>query len=207
MQDLNLDDKNLFEALAALLAEDIDPSERAADLWERYGQERAVMVLDSSGFSRVSEQHGIIHFLSRLVLMRNLVAPVLRDNGYHEFHFQADNIFATFNTPDEAIRAAVEAHRTVHRNNLMLTDEEPFRVCIGIGYGRLLYSETLEGYFGEEMNLASKLGEDVAEGGETLITANAYAAASPDVLKGFAPEEESIAGLDLHYYKRKLEFY
>jgi len=206
MQDPQLDDKNLFEALAELLAEDTDPSTRAADLWERYGEERAVMVLDSSGFSRVSEQHGIIHFLSRLVLMRNLVAPVLEEHGYHEFHFQADNIFATFDSPDAAIRAAMAAHRTVHRDNLMLTDEEPFRVCIGIGFGRLLYSETLEGYFGEEMNLASKLGEDVADGGETLITPGAYAAASADVLHGFEPADANISGLDLHYYRRKLRF-
>ena len=44
----------------------------------------------------------------------------------------------------------------------MLSDSERMRVSIGIGYGDLLYSETLEGYFGEEMNYASKLGEDLA---------------------------------------------
>jgi|TARA_B100001971_G_scaffold167569_1_gene158769 hypothetical protein len=63
-------DKNLFETLGELLDQNIDPNARSDEIWKRYGQHRAVMMLDSSGFSRVSEQLGIIHFLTRLVLMR-----------------------------------------------------------------------------------------------------------------------------------------
>ncbi len=66
----------------------------------------------------------------------------------------------------------------------MLTEEEPFTVCIGIGHGRKLYSETLEGYFSEEMNFASKLEEDTVDGRETLITRNVYAALSDDLSGG-----------------------
>ena len=40
--------------------------------------------------------------------------------------------------------------------------------------GTLIYSSALEGYFGDEMNLASKLGEDLVRGKETLLTAPAY---------------------------------
>jgi class 3 adenylate cyclase len=144
MNDRNAERKNLFETLAELLAQDIDPNTRAEELWQRFGQERAVMVLDSTGFSRVSERHGIIHFLARLVLMRERVVPVLQRQGSREFNFAADNVFATFDSASAAIRAAEAAHAAIFASHLMLTEEEPFRICIGIGYGRLLYSETLE---------------------------------------------------------------
>lgn len=194
-------DRNLFQTLAQLLDQNIDPNSRADEIWARYGQHRAVMMLDSCGFSRVSEQLGIIHFLSRLVLMRNMVQPVLEEHGTVDFHVAADNIFATFNSPDDAIGAAQAAHDAVYGNNLMLTDSEPFRICIGIGYGRLLYSETLEGFFGDEMNLASKLGEDTAEGGETLLTCNAYNSASHHLVQEYQEKQVVVSGIKINYYR------
>ncbi len=85
----------------------------------------------------------------------------------------------------------------------MLTEEEPFTVCIGIGYGRKLYSETLEGYFSEEMNFASKLGEDTVDGRETLITRNVYAALSDDLSGGVECATISVGGMDLAYYRHR----
>lgn len=107
-------------------------------------------------------------------MMRQIVEPILKTYSNRNFKFEADNVYAIFDHPDDAVRAALDTHEAVHQSKLMLTENEPFRVCIGIGYGNLLYSETLGGYFGEEMNLASKLGEDTAEGGETLLTWAAY---------------------------------
>ena len=96
----------------------------------------------------------------------------------------------------------------------MLTGSEPFRVCVGIGYGRMLYSETLEGYFGGEMNLACKLGgemnlacklgEDVALGGETLITTAAYENADPALVKSFTQKSLRIAGIDATYFRHQV---
>ncbi len=193
--------KNLFQHLDELLADNIDPLERESEIWDRYGQTVAVMILDSSGFSRVSETHGILHFLSRLVLMRKVVQPVLQTYNEIGFKFEADNLYAVFSGPDDAIKAALAAHEVVHDNHIMLTDNEPFRVCIGIGYGRLLYSETLEGYFGEEMNLASKLGEDTAGGGETLITQAAWEHADAELVEPFEKRELEIAGIQAPYYR------
>ncbi|MFP6809065.1 MAG: adenylate/guanylate cyclase domain-containing protein [Pseudomonadales bacterium] len=196
---------NLFHHLDELLAKKIDPVDHEAEIWERYGQTVAVMILDSSGFSRISEEHGILHFLTRLVLMRNVVQPVIEEHSHVEFKFEADNLYAVFNHPDDAIRAAMKAHSVVKENNIMLTHKEPFRVCIGIGYGKLLYSETMEGYFGEEMNLASKLGEDTAEGGETLLTNAAFEHADPDLVKPFERMFLSIAGIEASYYRHQFE--
>lgn len=195
--------ENLFEHLESLIEKGVDPVDYEEQVWQRYGKTVSVMVLDSSGFSRVSEEHGILHFLSRLMLMRRAVKPIIEANNAIDFHFEADNVFAVFEHPDDAIRTAVMCHEAVFDNNVMLTEIEPFQVCIGIGYGPMLYSETLEGYFGEEMNLASKLGEDTADGGETLVTERAYACASVDLVKLFEKRTASVSGLAFPYYRRQ----
>jgi hypothetical protein len=63
----------------------------------------------------------------------------------------------------------------------------------------------MEGYFGEEMNLASKLGEDTAEGGETLLTNLAYESADPELVKSFKPASLSISGIEATYYQHQYE--
>jgi adenylate cyclase len=194
---------NLFEHLGELIDADIEPVEREAEIYERYGQTVSVMILDSSGFSRVSEKHGILHFLTRLVMMRQIVEPILESYNNRDFKFEADNVYAVFDHPSDAVRAALEAHEAVHDSGLMLTENEPFRVCVGIGYGKMLYSETLEGYFGEEMNLASKLGEDTAEGGETLITRAAYESADPELVKLFDKQTLNLAGIEAIYFRHR----
>jgi len=51
------------------------------------------------------------------------------------------------------------------------------------------------------MNFASKLGEDTANGGETLITQNAYALASVKHQDKFTIDRTQVSGIDLTYYR------
>src|SRR5256886_5385868 len=51
----------------------------------------------------------------------------------------------------------------------MLPDEFDMHGEFGIGYGEILVIEN-EDIFGSEVNLASKLGEDLAQRGEILLT-------------------------------------
>ena len=110
-----------------------------------------------------------------------------------------------FEEADEAILCAKAIHACLHEAEIMLTDSERFKVCIGIGYGKMLYSETLEGYFSEEMNFASKLGEDTANGNETLITASAFERASDSVVSDFVNKKVSVSGVDLSYFCHRFE--
>ena len=192
---------NLFQNMAALIEKGIDPTSCEELLWDRYGETVATLILDTTGFSRVTESHGIVHFLSRLMQLRALCQPIFEQYNSKRFHFEADNGFAIFSNIDDAIKSAIAVHEAVYAAGLMLTDEERFRVCIGLGYGKMLYSETLEGHFSEEMNFASKLGEDIADGDEILITKNAYNNADKDLLGDFTKSETRISGLDLCYYR------
>ena len=65
----------------------------------------------------------------------------------------------------------------------------------------MLWSKTLEGYFGQEINLASKLGEDTAVGGETLISENAHRHADQGLVSGFSKSHLQISGIEATYYR------
>lgn len=195
-------EENLFQCMSRMINSDIDPSDQQAEIWDRYGEKVAVLILDSAGFSRVTESHGIVYFLSRLMLLRNLVEPLLDAHNCKHLNFRADNAFAFFDEVDDAIACAKELHNKVFESGLMLTESERFRVSIGIGYGDMLYSETLEGYFSEEMNFASKLGEDLARSNETRITVNAYNHAQPYLVEGFTLQRAEMSGLALKHYRQ-----
>ncbi len=198
---MTCNNNNLFQTMAGMLARGQNPVDHQDEIWSRYGETVATLVMDSSGFSRVSQSHGIVHFLAVLMRLREITQPLFEAHGGRRVKFHADNAFACFTTVDEAIRASLTLHQTIREASLMLTEEEPFQVCIGIGYGHMLYSETLEGYFADEMNLASKLGEDTAAGGETLLTCNAFENASEAMRAGFAPADCEVSGLNLDYYR------
>lgn len=193
--------ETLFERMANLLAAGIEPESRQDELWQRYGETVAVLVLDSTGFTRVSQSHGILHFLSRVMQLRELCIPLLAEHQCKRHHFEADNMYAAFDSVDECLRAALALHRAVFESKLQLTDSERYRVSIGIGFGKLLYSQTLEGYFGDEMNIACKLGEDIADGDETLLSEAAFAAANPTLVDGFESRESTISGVRLPHYR------
>ena len=62
-------------------------------------------------------------------------------------------------------------------------------LCVGIGYGRVLRIGDRD-VFGQEVNAASKLGEDLATAGEILVTEAVRADASS--LEGVAYEPLAI---------------
>jgi hypothetical protein len=142
-------------------------------IWKRFGTECAMLVLDSTGFARTTRARGIICYLDPFLKMREIVGPVFERHRSLAWRSGADNLFAEFATADRALQAALDTHVAVEKADLMLTETEPYRVCIGIGFGRVLAAGA-KGVYGDEMNMASKLGEDVAEGGETLVTESAH---------------------------------
>ncbi len=142
-------------------------------VWERHGITCAMLALDSSGMTRITRAHGIVHFLSCYVQMRDVAQVILERHGCRAWRSFADNLFAEFPTTDAALSAALEIHRTLRERGILLTAGEPYRVCIAIGHGRVL-DNGAHGVLGDEMNVTAKLGEDIAAAGETLLTSAGY---------------------------------
>ena len=144
-------------------------------IWSMLGEEWAVLCSDMSGFSRRTEEFGIIHFLSLIHEMHKLMKPVLLAHNGMLIKEEADNLFVIFRDPKQAIHCALDMHRATIRYNENKTTDYQIAVCIGIGFGKILKLGD-EDCFGSEINLSFKLGEDIAGPRETLLTHSAYEA-------------------------------
>jgi class 3 adenylate cyclase len=82
---------------------------------------------------------------------------------------------ALFQEPHSALDASLEIHRRVQVLPTHGAGPPPAECCIGIGFGAV-YAIGPNRAMGDEMNRTSKLGEDTARGGETLVTEGAYRA-------------------------------
>lgn len=170
-----------LEQLLARYTEAADPGARAQitrELWETYGRRVAVFISDLSGFSRRTRQHGIVHFLAVIHRCRGLLRPIVVEQGGTLIKMAADNIYAVFPSAGAAIEASVEMQRAVRRDNADRPEDLQIGLCIGVGYGDILVLGD-ENFYGDQLNLAFKLGEDVAGAGEVLVTLEALDAAGP----------------------------
>jgi adenylate cyclase len=142
------------------------------DLWAEYGAEYAVFVLDMSGFSLLTRKYGIVHYLSMVRRMQLTTEPIVKSYGGRMIKYEADNCFAVFPDPLSAVNAAIAMQHAFAASNLLTSDDLDIYIACGIDYGKLLILEG-EDCFGDPVNLASKIGEDIAAAGEILITREA----------------------------------
>ena len=142
------------------------------EIWRRFGHTRAVLVLDMCGFSRLTMRYGITHFLAMIRRLQTLVRPVIAEGGGRLVKTEADNVFATFDDVPPALATARAIQRSLDAANTYLPEDWDLHAGIGIGYGPILLIGDQD-LFGSEMNVASKLGEDVAARGEILLSSSA----------------------------------
>ena len=192
-----------FAELLARYADSPESSDRKrieCELWDRFGAERAVFVLDMSGFSRLVERYGIVHYLSMIRRMQSTVRPIVRDFGGTVVKFEADNGFATFPDCTRAVRAATALTRALEAANASWPEEQWVRVSCGIDYGPILVVAERD-FFGNAVNRASKLGEDIARAGEVLITEEVRARVADASGLIFVPESHSISQIEIRAYR------
>lgn len=187
--------------LHELLEERLLHPERAQEIDHRiissYEKECAVFVLDMSGFSSVVQRYGIIHFLAMVQRMRSVVKPAAERYQGTIIKFEADNCFAVFPNVDDAISAIRDIRIALATLNQQTPDESDVYVSVGIGFGKtLLFCDDL---YGDQLNLASKLGEDVAEKNETLLTQEAFAQCSSTQKTTSLPV--TISGVTIHTHR------
>ena len=187
--------------LAELLDQIIEHPERRTEIAARieadFTERRAVMVLDMSGFSRTTQVHGMVAFLLMIHQMRLLAVPTIEACGGTVVKAEADNLYCLFASVDDAVRAAREITERLGTVNVLLPSGRRLYASIGVGYGDILVLGE-EDLFGDEVNLACKLGEDVAEGGTVLLTQAAREALSSGVET--VEHRVSISGLALVYH-------
>jgi adenylate cyclase len=164
-----------FDDLIAKFSDETDAAmaeEIRAGIWDKFGTEGTVFISDMASFSSTSRKVGVCHFLKMIHRTRQIVAPVIEANNGVLLKCDADNCYAYFASPDDAIRASFDVNAALFEANDEYGLVEQINLSIGIDYGRVLLIGDIE-FFGDPVNTASKLGEDLATRDEVLVTRRA----------------------------------
>lgn len=156
-----------------------------------FAEIHAVMVLDLSGFSKTTEEEGIISALAMIQKMDDFVVDIIHQKSGTVIKFKADNVYAVFPTVEQGVAAAIEM--------IQKLEDTKIQVSMGIGYGKLLMLDGIE-LFGNELNLAAKLGEDIAQPQEILLTESAFNQLQFHS-KNWKKFKQSLSGITLTFYK------
>jgi class 3 adenylate cyclase len=135
---------------------------------------RAVVFTDTDDFTVKVARHGILHFLMLFDRLVAAAAPLIRGAGGAIVKVEGDSLLLRFDDVAAACDGVVAIEGALARVNRGRPEAERLAFSYGLGFGDVL---DLEGdLFGLEVNLASKLGEDMAKRGEVLLTPAAAAA-------------------------------
>lgn len=168
-------------------------------LWTDYGAEYAVFVLDMSGFSLLTRKYGIVHYLAMVRRMQLTTEPIVKSFGGFMIKYEADNCFAVFPEPLAAVNAAIAMQNAFAASNLQTPEDQDIHISCGIDYGKLLIIGR-EDCFGDPVNRASKIGEDVAAAGEILVTKEAMDMIPTDAGISAREIHVSISGIAIPAY-------
>lgn len=164
-----------FDARIAELAEERDPEKAEvirAGIIDKFAVHGAVFISDMASFSATSRKRGVCHFLKLIHRARQIIGPIVEANRGKLMKCDADNCYAFFETTDDAIKASFEVNAALYASNNDFPLEEQIYLSVGIDYGRVLLIDDMD-YYGDPVNTASKLGEDLAVRAETLVTKRA----------------------------------
>ena len=167
-------------------------------IWTKWGRTCAVLVSDMARFSRITRDHGVLHFLTMIHRMVAACRPAVERHHGHLVKSVADNLFVTFPTVADALDGALAMFEAVRAEGYTRPDAEQIWLAVGIAHGAILDVEGRE-IFGDAVNIASKLGEDTANEGDILVTAEA--AADVRAPSGFRLEARRtrVSAMELDY--------
>ena len=153
--------------------------------WPTLTEKRAIVFTDTADFTVRTLRDGILHFLMSFDHAVRALRPVVRKHEGTVVKVEGDSLLLTFEDARAACAAVAALDATLRRFNRSRPENERFRFSYGIGYGDVI---ELEGdVFGLEVNMASKLGEDLAKPGEALVTPAAAAALDRRTLRRLRP--------------------
>lgn len=167
-------------------------------IWKKYGKQQTILVSDQSGYTRLTRARGIIHFLSLHYRLLDFSVPIITGSGGVALKTEADNILAVFVEPPAAIEAAIKMNEAAATYNKTVEPDFQIFHCIGVSCGEVLRTDF--DVFGDPVNVAYKLGEDVARRAEILICDKTHEVVAEKYR--FEPKQQANVGnIKLDYYR------
>lgn len=191
---------HLLDTLNAAAPE--DKAEIEALIRKSFQVRRVALVLDMTDFSISVRRTGILAHLALIRRMQVLCQPPIAAAGGELVKHDADNVFAVFPTAAQALQAAEAIQRQLAGRGLETADGRSVGASIGIDSGDILLIRETD-FFGDAVNIASKLGEDLAGRGEILVSARAYEEAGRPA--EYEAVEYAVSGIPLAVWRRRFD--
>jgi class 3 adenylate cyclase len=197
-----------FDELVDAAIDDVGIQDEIA---RRFRQQVAVMVVDFSGMRLRTDAFGIVHALAVQRAAMKAYIPAILSNSGSLNRTVADTLFSVFESPNDALLAAMDGNRLMAGFNLDRTGNlhegipgSPIHPQVGLGWGENLVVSDQEIY-GAEVNRAYILGEDVAWPKEVLASVgftSAIGVPPPGVGVFTAPHDRVHAlGFPFHIFR------
>jgi len=195
VSDMQNSEDRLYGLIEQRLLPNANKNEIDQRIWDLFGEEWCVMFTDLAGFSRRVAEFGIIHFLQTIYESERLMLPVIEQHEGFLLKIEGDSFLVIFRQPQKALQCSLAMQQVLAEYNQAKIEEEQLLLCVGLGFGKILRVGNTE-VFGAEVNAASKLGEDTAKRGETLVTGAFQRACSDFQGVAFDKLEQTPAGTD-----------
>ncbi len=190
---------HLLDTLNAAAPE--DRAEIEALIRRSFQVHRAALVLDMTDFSISVRRTGILAHLALIRRMQVLCRPAIVEAGGEVVKHDADNVFAVFPDAAQALRAAETIQSQLAASNgLETADGRTVGASIGIDVGDILLIRETD-FFGDAVNIASKLGEDLAGRGEVLLSERAWEEAGRP--GEYEAVDYAVSGMPLAVWRRR----
>lgn len=189
---------HLLDTLNAAVPEDRPAIE--ALIRKSFQVHRAALVLDMTDFSISVRRTGILAHLALIRRMQVLCQSPIEQAGGEVVKHDADNVFAVFAKAAQALQAAEAIQRQLAGHGLETADGRTVGASIGVDSGDILLIRETD-FFGDAVNIAAKLGEDLAGRGEILVTARAYEEAGQPA--DYEAAEYAVSGMPVAVWRRR----
>ena len=127
-----------------------------------------ILATDCVGFSKMMDKNEELT-LQNIKLCRQIIDPIIQENGGRIFHTAGDSVIAEFNSVVDAVNAAIEFQKMLHERNEEIKEESKMLFRVGIHLDDVIMEG--DNVYGNGVNVAARL-ESLCEAGCILISRN-----------------------------------
>lgn len=137
------------------------------ELASKHTTESVVMITDMKSFSKMTEEDGSFASAKLIQRHRDLLLPIISEHGGRGKSTGGDGLVAAFQTPGQAIAAAVEMQRALADYNASRTSERELSIRIGVAAGEVVLDKGGRPFIGAALNMAARV-MNLADGGQAM---------------------------------------
>jgi class 3 adenylate cyclase len=127
-----------------------------------------IMFTDIAGSVATAERLGDERWVELVRAHNRTVRDRIERYGGREVANRGDGFMIVFSHPEAAVKCAIDIQRTMEKEN-STGSREPLRVHMGLHAGKPVTDE--DNFYGKDVNLAARLGDNVAKAGQIIVSA------------------------------------